>query len=185
MTRGTRLLLAAIVAAVLAPASPTHAAEATIGRLWGADRYATAAAISQATFAPGVPVAFVATGQDFPDSLAGGPAAARLRAPMLLTLARGLPDATRAELSRLQPARIVILGGTTVVSPTVEAQLAAYTAGGVTRIAGADRYATAAAVSAAYFPAGVPVAYVATGATFPDALTAGAAAAALGGPVLL
>ena len=186
MIRGARLLVAALVAlAALVPASPAHAAEATVERLSGADRYATAAAISRATFTPGVPVAFVATGHDFPDSLAGGPAAARQRAPMLLTKMQGLPEATGAELARLQPGRIVILGGTTVVSPTVEAQLNAYAPGSVTRIAGADRYDTAARISAAHFPAGVPIAYVATGGTFPDALAAGAAAAALGGPVLL
>src|SRR3972149_1259626 len=56
----------------------------TAARLAGRDRYATAAAISAATFAPGVPVVYVATGLDFPDALAGpagggGPgAAARL-----------------------------------------------------------------------------------------------------------
>ncbi|HET7668140.1 MAG TPA: glycosyl hydrolase family 18 protein, partial [Mycobacterium sp.] len=46
-----------------------------------------------------------------------------------------------------------------------------------TRLAGADRYATAAAISAASFSPGVAVAYLATGATFPDALAGGTAAA--------
>ena len=55
----------------------------------------------------------------------------------------------------------------------------------VSRVAGADRYGTSAAVSAGAFPPGVPVAYIATGATFPDALSGAAAAGALGGPVLL
>jgi putative cell wall-binding protein len=54
-----------------------------------------------------------------------------------------------------------------------------------TRLAGADRYATAAAIAHATFSAGVPVAYVATGSSFVDALPAGAAAAQRGGPVLL
>lgn len=53
------------------------------------------------------------------------------------------------------------------------------------RIAGDDRYATAAAVSRSAFAPGVPVVFVATGSSFPDALAGGAAAAALGGPVLL
>ncbi len=55
---------------------------------------------------------------------------------------------------------------------------------GVHRLAGADRYATAVAISQR-FGSGVPVVYVATGADFPDALTAAAAAAHLGGPLLL
>src|ERR1700722_6590596 len=48
------------------------------------------------------------------------------------------------------------------------------------RISGADRFATAAAVSAATFPNGAPIAYVATGLDFPDALAAAAAAGGRG-----
>ncbi|MFC5791080.1 cell wall-binding repeat-containing protein [Agromyces tardus] len=52
------------------------------------------------------------------------------------------------------------------------------------RIAGADRYATAVAVSQS-FAAGVPCVFVANGLNFPDALSAGPAAAHCGGPLLL
>ena len=182
-----RPFIAAVLVAVaaLSQASPAQAEGAAISRLWGADRYATAAAISQAVFAPGVSAAYIATGTNFPDSLAAGPAAALSRAPILLTSPRGLPDATRAELLRLRPASIVILGGTGVVPSGVESELRAYTSGAVHRLAGPDRYATAAAISRAHFGPGAPVAYVASGRGFPDALSAGAAAAALGGPVLL
>ena len=51
----------------------------------------------------------------------------------------------------------------------------------VTRIAGANRYETAAAVSREVFPGGSDVVWVATGANFPDAL----AAATAGDPLLL
>lgn len=53
------------------------------------------------------------------------------------------------------------------------------------RVAGADRYSTAAALSRGRFPSGAPVAYIATGLGWADALTAGAAAAQRHGPVLL
>lgn len=52
------------------------------------------------------------------------------------------------------------------------------------RISGADRFATAAAIASTYAP-GVDVVYVATGRDYPDALGAAAAAAHLGGPLLL
>ncbi|HEY2556125.1 MAG TPA: cell wall-binding repeat-containing protein, partial [Diaminobutyricibacter sp.] len=55
---------------------------------------------------------------------------------------------------------------------------------GVSRISGQDRYGTAVAVSGQY-PTGVPVVYVASGANFPDALSAAPAAARQGGPLLL
>ncbi len=155
-------------------------------RYAGADRYATAARVSQATFAPGAPVAYVATGASFPDALAAGPAAARQGGPVLLTQATSVPSATANELARLRPAKIVVLGGSAVVSDSVVARLRPYaTSGVVTRIAGSDRYATAAKTSASVYAPGVPVAYVATGMSFPDALAGGVAAGRQGGPVLL
>jgi putative cell wall-binding protein len=152
-----------------------------VTRLYGADRYETAAAISAAAFDPGPAVAYIATGTNFPDALVGAAAAGTDDAPLLLTTKDALPDATKAELGRLKPKGLVILGGTGVISSAVASALDAYTTGGVVRLAGADRYATAAAISAASFSAGSAIAYVATGANFPDAL----AGAALGKPLLL
>ncbi|HWB71773.1 MAG TPA: PQQ-dependent sugar dehydrogenase, partial [Egibacteraceae bacterium] len=157
----------------------------TVERLAGPDRYATAAAVSRATFAPGVQTAYVASGEDFPDALASGPVAGVLGAPVLLVRRDDVPEATGSELGRLQPGRIVVLGGTAAVSPTVEVQLALYARGNVERLAGPDRFATAAAVSASHFDPGVAAAYVASGLGFPDALAGGAAGAAVDGPVLL
>ena len=154
-------------------------------RLSGANRYATAAAVSRAHFAANVPVAYVATGLNFPDALAAGAAAGKQGGPILLTEPTRLPVETRDELTRLSPQRIVVLGGTTVVTASVASALDAYTAGPVTRLAGADRYGTAVAVSRAGFAPGVPAVFVATGESFPDALSAGPAAIRRGGPVLL
>lgn len=154
-------------------------------RIGGVDRYDTAARLSATRYATGVPVAYVATGDAFPDALSGGPAAAVGGGPLLLTRAATLPAPTAAELSRLRPGRIVVLGGPAVVSDAVLAALRSYTVGSVTRLAGADRYQTAARISAATFTPGVDVAYLATGGTFPDALAGGAAAARTGGPILL
>lgn len=162
-----------------------HCPPSWVDRVAGADRYATAAAVSRATFAPGVSVAYVATGANYPDALAGGAAAAKHGAPVLLTQRAALPAATATELRRLTPGRIVVLGGTSAVSDGVVRQLDAYTAGRVDRLAGADRYATAAAISAATFPRGVAIVYVATGANYPDALAAIPLAAQTDSPLLL
>ena len=154
-------------------------------RYAGSDRYATAAVVSANTFSPGVPVAYVAVGSDFPDALAGVPAAIRRGGPILLTRTTSIPAATASELSRLNPAEIVVLGGTAAVSSTVESQLAAYTSGPVRRLAGSNRFGTAAAISQDTFPSGSSVVYVATGSDFPDALAAGPIAGLNDGPVLL
>lgn len=157
-----------------------------VERIWGEDRYGTAAAVS-ATWAPDVDVVYVATGGTYPDAL---PAAARAGmddAPVLLTRPGSLPTVTRAELERLMPQEIVVLGGDKAVNPAVEAQLAEYVPGGadaVSRLAGHDRYATAAAV-ARTFGTDVPVVYVALGTNYPDAVSGAARAGLEDGPVLL
>lgn len=156
----------------------------TVERLAGADRYATAAVVS-GLFSPNVPIVFIATGSTFPDALSAGPAAAKLGGPLLLVQRTSLPDATVTALQRLHPQQIVVLGDTSAVSASVASQLASYTSGSVRRIAGADRYQTAAAVSAAFFSPGVSTAFIATGTNFPDALAGVSYAAKLGVPVLL
>ena len=157
----------------------------TVTRLAGVDRFATAAAISAATYAPGVSVAYIATGLNFPDALAGAAAAGSRSAPILLVGTDTIPDATAAELTRLGPGSIVVLGASGVVSDGVAAGLAAFTSGSVTRLAGANRYATAAAISAATYAPGVSVVYLATGLNFPDALAGAAVAGSQGAPILL
>lgn len=156
-----------------------------VERYAGADRYATAALVSQRTFAPGVPVLYVATGTTYPDALTGGAAAAHGGGPVLLVKPTTVPEVTTTEIQRLQPQRIVVLGGTGAVSTSVQNQLSSLAPGGVSRLWGADRYATAAAISSATFAASVPVAYVATGANYPDALGGVTAAGVEGGPILL
>lgn len=157
----------------------------TVDRLYGSDRYATSAAISGG-FAPGVPVALVATGENFPDALAGGAAAGSVGGPVLLVRRDSIPASISEELSRLKPQQIVVAGGPGVVSDQVLAALHAYTAGSVTRVGGANRYATAAALSARYFPtSGISDVLLATGVNYPDALAGSAAAGAAKVPVLL
>jgi putative cell wall-binding protein len=160
------------------------ASSVTTARIGGTDRFDTAARISADTFAPGVPAVYLATGLSYPDALAAS-AATRGAAPILLVRPDSIPAVVAAELTRLAPAQVHIVGGAGVVSDAVAAEAASLTGAPVSRIAGADRYATAAAVSEASFAPGADVAYVATGGNFPDALAAGTAGAQLGGPVLL
>ncbi len=182
LRRSTATIAVLVAIAVLLPA-PALARTAEVVRLAGSDRFATASAVSRQAFPSGAETVFVATGSGFADALAGVPAATRAAAPILLVEKDRLPTATADELRRLTPGRIVVLGGRAAVSNAVVDDLGAF-AGRVERIAGADRYATAAEV-ARTFPATTRTAFVATGANFADALAGGAAAGALGAPVLL
>lgn len=155
-----------------------------VERIAGPDRFTTAANISAEAFSPLVPVVYIATGRSFADALAGAAAGARQGGPVLLVEPGSLPGPTAAELRRLLPPSIVILGGTGAVSAAVESELRTYSPS-VTRVAGADRYDTAVRLSRAAFPGGADVVYIATGATFPDALAGGPVVGAAGAPFLL
>lgn len=154
-------------------------------RIGGADRYATAANTSKAIFTSASTV-YIASGLGFADALAGGPAAAKQAAPMLLTSATSLPAATRAELTRLQPTAVKILGGNGAVSSRVQSQIqAAVPSARITRYSGADRYATAASVAKAMWPNGSRTVFYASGTSFPDGLSATPSAAVNKAPLLL
>jgi putative cell wall-binding protein len=156
-----------------------------VTRISGASRYATAAAISTATYAPGVEEVLIATGGNFPDALAGAAVAGKQGDPLLLVTASSIPAPTAAELTRLHPHRITILGGTGAVGSAVSNALHAYTDGGVFRVSGPDRFSTAAFVAETYFLPQPALALVATGYNFPDALAGAALAGRLWSPILL
>lgn len=108
-------------------------------------------AVAVRASSPGLDKVYVATGVNFPDALAGGVLAALEGAPVLRVTKDTIPPDTEAELTRLTPKKIVIFGGAGVVSDAVAAQLAVFatanTADEVTRLAGTNRFATAAEIS--------------------------------------
>lgn len=167
-------------------ATPALATPVGLTRLSGADRIATAVAVSRAAYpgAGSAKAAVLARSDTYPDALVGGPLAAAEGGPLLLSSPSNLDGAAGAELSRVLPkgSTVYLLGGTAALSPAVAS---AVTGAGykVQRIAGADRYATAVAVARAL---GTPSSVlIASGTGFADALVAGTAAADTHGAVLL
>jgi putative cell wall-binding protein len=154
-----------------------------VSRIAGADRFDTSVALSQAAFPNGAPVVFVADGLEFPDALSAGPAAAAMGGPVLLTAPTSLPPETAAEITRLNPSRIVVVGGPAVVSDAVMNQLSSIAT--TDRWAGPDRYQTSALIDKNAFGNSQNEAFLATGENYPDALAAGSVAAAFGIPILL
>lgn len=157
----------------------TAAPGATVTRYGGLDRYETAALIA-ADF-ESADVVYVATGRNFPDALAGAARAGAVDGPVLLVRPDSVPQATARQLVRLSPEKIVLLGGQAAVSKDTEDDLGAY--GPVERVAGPDRYATAAAIAQDY-PTSQDI-FVATGEDWPDALAGAARAGHTGAPMLL
>jgi subtilisin family serine protease len=166
------------------PATTSTPAPTTTSRLSGSDRYATSEQISR-NFNPGVPVVYVATGENYPDALSAGPAATVQSSPLLLTDPAYLPFSTQSEIQRLKPALIVVVGGEGAISSSVYARLSLL-APAIRRDSGADRFSTSRIIAErAFGSSGANVAFIATGNDFPDALAAAAAAGSLNAPVIL
>lgn len=159
---------------------PTYA----VDRLSGPSRYETAVEVTKRSHPSGAATVFLASGQDFSDALTGSAIASGEGAAALLTSSDALPEVVRSELVRLNPARVVLVGGTGSLSSAVESAVRdAVPAAAVDRVAGTDRYQTS--LRLAERRAGAATAYIASGRTYPDALSASAVAGSQSAPVVL
>ena len=156
-----------------------------VERLPGRDRFETAALVAMEQFPDGADTVYVATGEHFADALAGGAAAAADRGPVLLVRSTGIPHATASELVRLDPTRILILGGPASISAQVAEDVGRIAGIETSRIAGETRYGTAASISNVTFSEATDAVFIANGEDFPDALAATPAAGMKGSPLLL
>ena len=155
-------------------------------RLSGETRIETAVAIAAATYdAAGTVV--LGRSDSYADALTGGPLAASLDAPLLLSTRDALPESVAAEIDRLDASRAILLGGPAALGPEVADALEARGVE-VERVAGADRFATAAAVADRL---GGDDAFVVEGSNvdpqrgWPDAVAVASLAAHVGAPILL
>lgn len=157
-----------------------------LSRWGGLDRWATAVALAGARSSTSDEVVLVAgTQASIVDGLVAGPFARSRKAPVLLSARDALPAATRDEIKRRAPKTVWLVGGTGVLSTALSDELRRLGVGDVKRLAGDDRYETAAAVARA-MPATSQV-LLASGeqAHLVDAAAAGGAAAATKQPILL
>lgn len=167
-----------------------------VERLFGPDRFATAAAVAGRAGAPAgeVLVALGAphgTNEGWADALSAA-AFGMLpdTVPLLLTAQDHLPGPTAAVLADLAPSTVTVIGGPAAVSEAVVAELTAAVPD-TRRVHGDTRYATSAAVlrdvaSRPGFAGVTGIGLVAaTGANYPDGLTAGALTGPLGAGAVL
>ena len=154
-------------------------------RDWGTDRYATALDISRKTFVDGsVDTVVIATGADFPDALAASGLAGAYGSPLLL-VGSAVTPALIDELERLGTSTVVLVGGEKAISADVAGTLDDDYV--VKRVAGADRYETAAEIAREIERLGgvSDTAYFVRGDDFADALAVAPFAYAQSTPVLL
>ena len=111
-----------------------------VKRIEGANRYETALALSEQWDVSDYAV--LASGEDFPDAMFGGPLATQVDAPMLLTKKAALYPGILPRLEALGVKTVYLLGGEEAVSPAVmdTLQEAGYR---VVRVGGKNRMETA------------------------------------------
>lgn len=175
-------LSAAMVASLITV--PQVASAATGTQISGADRYQTALKIVQDGWDKSESTV-IARGDDLADALSAAPLAyAKGKAPILLTKTDAIPTGVLQELKDLGVKNVYIVGGVGAVSKTVADQLAAQGLT-ITRVQGADRYATSLAVAKEGFAAAPADVVIANGLAYADALSVSSIAASKGMPILL
>ena len=157
----------------------TAATGRTATRLGGVDRYDTAALIADRAFPEGATTVYLAEQRESADAVAGG---VLTDGPILL-VANGsdtVPPQTLAAIGHLDPSSVVALGGP--ASVTAGALKASAGTRHTDRVAGADRFATSAAIADRAFPKSSSRTYLASGTAIADAVVGGSLTR---GPILL
>ncbi len=161
--------------------------EQIVERVAGPSRIETAAAVTERSYERS-DVVVLARADSYADALVGGPLAASLDAPLLITGGDRLSPATATMIEEIDAREAVLLGGTAALGEAVVADLEALHLT-VRRVAGPDRFATAVAVAEEI--GGTGDVLVAQGIDadpdrgWPDALAAGAFGSIEAIPVLL
>lgn len=192
ITKLAATLAAAALAVTAAPfAQPAEAATSTkvraqITTVTGDTRFDTAAAVSKATTPKTGGTVFIANGYSYADALAAGPAAAKEDAPILLsTPVGGMFYSALDEMERINPSRIILIGSEAATPWALEQRfMFQFPKATIERVGGKNRMETAQMIADRWFPNSKRV-FIANGWKFPDAISASAAGAKAGIPVLL
>ncbi len=160
-----------------APKERAAGTEPAVRRLRAADRHALSVAATRASIRSGtdVPVVYLVADDALELGWAAVPAAAARGGAVLLTRGDRLPSGTAAELERLAPAEIVLVGDTGAVATRVATSAAEVAP--VVRVDTGDPAAAARALTRAAFPTATAAWVVGTDSATDLALGAAAAAA--------
>jgi putative cell wall-binding protein len=195
---GVDAVSGAVASEVQKAAESVASGTVKVVRVAGADRYETSAlsaakagtvanSIRFSSSATAQRTAILASGEVNADALAAGAISNAWGIPVLLTGSGALPESVAAAIKDLKITQLIVLGGTDRVSAGALDQAKAAGVTSVKRIAGANRFATAAALYGFVFNTAVNAdgehygtgssggsVYLANGVTgFPDALSVG------------
>lgn len=154
-----------------------------IERISGKNRFEVAVNISQEGWTESSNTVILTNYNAYADALAASPLAFQEDAPILLTKKERLSEETRREILRLNPKKIIIVGGTGSVGETVVKELEGVGFNTVERIGGKNRFEVSLNIAKKLNT--TDTAIIADGMNFPDALAIAPYAARNGHPILL
>ncbi|MCC0657363.1 N-acetylmuramoyl-L-alanine amidase [Clostridioides sp. ES-S-0123-01] len=115
---------------------------APITELTGSDRYETAVKISKEGWKNGSDKVVIINGDVSIDGIISTPLATTYNAPILLVEKNNVSDSVKAELKRLNPKDIIIIGDENSISKTSANQIKSTVSASQTRLNGSNRYET-------------------------------------------
>lgn len=152
-------------------------------RIFGTDRYQTSVKIAEymaGNFKLSGEIA-VATGENFPDALSVAPIAASKGMPVILVPDKALPEAVKSYIKEHDVDKAYVIGGESIVGERILEYLPS-----PERIYGNDRYETNLRILQRFSKElDCSTVYIATGKSFPDALSGSALASVTCSPVIL
>lgn len=181
MKKKTLLLTIAMVLSMT-----TNVFATNIDRLGGSDRYETAALINNKMESETL---ILVSGSDFADALSASGLVKNYNGEIHLVNRGNLDKNTVNSLDKNEFKRAIIVGGTTAVSESIEAQLKSKLGEeNVERLGGLNRYETSVLVASKVIESSEDIglkAFIATGKNFADALSVAPIAASYGYPIVL
>jgi len=162
--------------------------ENNIIRIYGKDRNETSVKIAENLNLPGGSTVIISSDGGFADSLSISPAAGFNKWPILLTPANELNKDIEEYLQIQKPSKVIIVGGTGVISENVKNSIKQVTGlddSNIVRLSGKDRYETNVVINNYFYSNPVSKVYAAYGENFPDSLSGSASAAINNDPLIL
>ena len=187
LRRGPSKAASATTVSVVASTTTTTVVPRTDQLVQGADRYATAIALSKLGFATGAPALVIAPGDTWTNAVCAAPLAAAYGGPLLLIPADGIDTNLGTEIQRLNPSQIFLIDvpHLTRVKNKIKSLLTNNPT--ITSLSGNDRFDTAALIADQIKTklGTISKVVIAPSDSFAEAIAVAPLAAAKGWPILL
>ncbi len=172
---------------VVEATTTTTVAPRTDQLIQGADRYATAIALSKLGFATGAPALVIAPGDTWTNAVCAAPLAAAYGGPLLLISADGVDTNLGTEIQRLSPSQIFLVDVPHITRVTNKLKSLLTNNPTITSLSGNDGFQTAALIADAIKTklGTVSKVVIAPSDSFAEAIAVAPLAAAKGWPILL